>query len=146
MSKMSCCTEFWSSWTKELNIAMLSISHGSYISVNGITCPKLLHCTLFWLLQSNKWNGVIDNTLGIMWHWHWHHWHYIAKKVMLHIFQSSWPYEYNGVIDNAIGITWCWCQYLSVKLKKSCCISFWSSWANKCNVGIDDNTISIMWY
>ena len=83
--------------------------------------------------------------LGIMWHWHQNQWHCMTKKSKItHCFKCldlmnavellTMPLVWHDVDASANSDQW---------LKKSCCISFWSSWTNKCNDGIDD-AISVM--
>ena len=69
----------------------------------------------------------------------------MTKKLYCTLFESSWSNDYSGSRGNAIGITWCYASASNVKwLNKSCWISFWSSWINKCS-GVIDDVISVMW-
>ena len=98
----------------------------------------------------------LDPTNG-MCHW-WHYWYHVSltltsvakngQNVVVHCFNC---YDLmNTMVLLIIHITYCWCQCQQCQMtEKSCCISFWSSWPNKCN-GCMDDAISIMccqhWY
>ena len=51
-------------------------------SINGITWPKMLCCTSFWLSHPSKFSGTIDNAIDITWCWY--QWHHMTKRIMLH--------------------------------------------------------------
>ena len=75
-----------------------------------------------------------------MWLWYQHQWYHMTKKYVAHSFSFcdlEWEWCYWYAADaSAKSVNW---------LKMSSCISFRSSWTNKCSGAIDD-AISVMWY
>ena len=90
----------------------------------------------FWSSWPNKCNDAIDDTIGMMWHWCQHQWHYLTKRIMLHLILIILTEEMHWC---------CWCCQWNDMTKKSHCISFWSSWHNRWNGAIDD-TVGNMWH
>ena len=71
------------------------------------------------------------DTIGVTW-----------PKVMFYfisIIVTKWMQWYH-----AVSVLWHQCRINGVNCQKSCCISFWLSWPNKCR-GANDNAISSMW-
>ena len=52
--------------------------HFSHLDLRNAVVPLMMPlascdqncCISFWLSWPKRWNGVIDNTLWVMWHWH----------------------------------------------------------------------------
>ena len=137
LPKKLCCTSSQLSWQKRNAVVPLA-SHDA--DPNGITWPKKSWYISFLSSWPYKWYGTIDETF-VMYHWHEHQWHYMPKKYVVHCFVvwalclMTMPLASHDADASANSVKW---------LNKSCCISFWSSWTNKCSGAIDD-AISVKW-
>ena len=68
------------------SLMTLLASYDIDTSINGITWPKMLCCTLLQWSLPNIFSDVIDNATGIMWFWYQYQQCHTAEKVMLHFF------------------------------------------------------------
>ena len=94
-------------------------------------------CISFWSFCHKKWNGAIDDTVGIMWHWHYNVASHDQGSYDTHCFNHldlmnvlmllKMPLASHSV-GSANSVKW---------LKKPCCTPFWSSLTKKWNSGID---------
>ena len=146
-------------------LMMLLISCDADTSTNGVTWVKSHH-TSFWSSWSIKCSGAIFHTFVIMWCQDKCQWPRMTKNhaaphnvilrpasMVLHDQNSSVPHccICLGLINTMVPLPITLTSHdadvsaNSVKwLKKSCCISFWSSWNNRYSCGIDD-PISVLW-
>ena len=107
-SDKSCCTSFWLSWPKECNNNTVGIMW-CWCQHQWCHMTKKNQCyTSVQLSWPKKWNGAIDNAVGIVWppmpitmasHG-------LENHVAPH-FNCFWPNKCSGVIDNDICIMWC---------------------------------------
>ena len=70
-------------------------------------------CTSFQFSWCKKWNGYIENAIGIMWS-EWMPVPMVPHGQKCHrtsSFWSSWPKKCNGTTDHAVSIPWCWHQW-----------------------------------
>ena len=67
-------------WNTSLPLTMLSASHGANCITKCITWPKKSCCFSFHFSWLNKYNGAIDDSIGITWCWCWCQEHPITKS------------------------------------------------------------------
>ena len=129
-------------------LVMPLASHDTDAGANGIQWPKSNVSSKFWSSWPNKWNGPIDDTVGLMWHWQKHQWHYMGKRVMLHLIWiilkeqmqwCHWWYHWHHIILMQVP--------MASHDKMAHWISFLLSWSNKWNGTIEDTVdITYNWH